>query len=241
MKGSLLIPSIENRIASWLDINRKVKLAQAEQVRYTITISREYGCFAYPLAAELKKLLDNEVNNWTIFDKLLIEEVAQNSEFSERILEQVGESYRYMDAFVATFQQDWKKDIDGYKALWRHILGAARQGNAIIIGRGSSFITKELDNCFQFHLTASKAHRVTTVAKRDGLSKEDALEKLEQREEQRHLFLKKFLQQEGYDPSIYHMIFNNEYTTPQRVARMIVEYLREQTHATDTFELPPRS
>ena len=227
--GQVILPSIEKRTATWLEVNRKLRLGKDVEKKYSITISREYGCNAYPLSLELKRLLDKEDNEWSIFDKQLVQKASENSNFTERLLEQVGESSRYMDAFVSTFKPNWQKDIDGYKVLWKQILGAAKQGNAIIVGRGSSFITQELDNCFQFHLTASKSFRIDTVAARHGITKLEAEEEVEKNESLRHQFLKKFLQQESFNPINYHIVFNNEHLDYKLIAKMILTYLHEKT------------
>lgn len=55
MTESILTPSIEKRVASLLEINRRSELeaswkSRAERPGPIITLSREYGCEAYPTA-----------------------------------------------------------------------------------------------------------------------------------------------------------------------------------------------
>ncbi len=65
-----LIPSVEKRISSWIEIQKKSKEQMKERIasKLTITISREFGCEGYPLVAALKNKLDEKTGQvWTIF------------------------------------------------------------------------------------------------------------------------------------------------------------------------------
>lgn len=61
MTETRLIPSIEMRLSSLLEMTRRRDMeseARGKSTRPTITISREFGCEAYPMAERLQELLE---------------------------------------------------------------------------------------------------------------------------------------------------------------------------------------
>jgi hypothetical protein len=62
MATNLLIPSIEKRLGSFLEVSRRKLLehglADDKRVRPTITLTREFGCEGYPVALKLQTLLE---------------------------------------------------------------------------------------------------------------------------------------------------------------------------------------
>jgi hypothetical protein len=56
MSVKMLVPSIEMRLRSLLEINRRQDESDAfrDRIYPTITVSREFGCEAYPMTVCLK-------------------------------------------------------------------------------------------------------------------------------------------------------------------------------------------
>lgn len=220
-----LIPSVDKRLSSWIEINRRIRKEEKIEPRLSITISRQFGCDGYPVAAELKKILDNNVQDWTIFDHALIDKVVENSEFSERLIKEAGLASRYMDAAVATFQNSWQKEIDVFKALARNIIGAAKAGNAIIVGRGSGFLTQGMKNCYQFHIVGSREFRLNNIMRKHNMSEAEAEPFLEEKEAERRRFNQRFLKDTAKEPQFFHLVLNNERANAEMMAKLIVQYI----------------
>ncbi len=225
MTKGILIPSVDHRLSSWIEINRRSRKEKEEKERISITISREFGCDGYPVAAELKNLLDNETQKWTIFDHALIDKVAEKSEFSERLIKEAGQASGYMDAVVATFQKNWKKEIDVFKALTRNIIGAAKAGNAIIVGRGSGFLTQGMKDCFQFNIVGSREFRLNNIMKKHKMKSDEALTFMAEGESIRLNFNKRFLKDSSKEPHFFHLVLNNERANAEIMARTVVQYI----------------
>lgn len=69
-----LIPSVEGRLSAWISVQDRLREQPPRSLRPTLTITRQFGCEAYPLAERLKGTLDTRTGDtWTIFDKALIE------------------------------------------------------------------------------------------------------------------------------------------------------------------------
>ena len=80
-----ITPGIEQRLASWNEHLRKQK-QEAEGLRPCITLSREFGCQAYPVAEALQNLFKCKKlfgGNWMFLDRKLLETIAKQSRFSE--------------------------------------------------------------------------------------------------------------------------------------------------------------
>lgn len=231
MSERLLVPSIEARLGAMLEISRRKDEGDATRIkagkaRKTITISREFGCEAYPMAEYLKGLLEKKTGQeWILMDKVLLEEVAKNHNLSEDILRGLGEKSRILDEMLATFSQRWKSEKDHYRLLCKHMFSLAEKGNVILMGRGSAIVTQSLKNCYHFRMFASQSFKVRSIARRLRISEAEAESCIEKKQKQRDAFIRDFLDQDAHNMRFYNMIFNNDKNTPERVAQVIVEYV----------------
>lgn len=231
MSERVLVPSIETRLGALLEINRRkdedvASRIKANREHLTVTISREFGCEAYPMAECLKGLLEKKTGQpWILMDKALLEEVAKNHNLSEEILRGLGEKSRILDEMLATFSQRWKSEKDYFRLLCKHMFSLAEKGNVILMGRGSSIVTQQLKNCYHFRMFASRAFKVRSIARRLNLSEAEAESCIDKKQKQRDAFIRDFLDQDARDMRFYHMIFNNNKNSPERIAHTIAEYV----------------
>ena len=234
MSERLLVPSIETRLGAMLEISRRkdeddASRIKAGKARKTITISREFGCEAYPVAECLKGLLEKKSGQeWILMDKCLMEEVAKNHNLSEEILRGLGEKNRILDEMLATVSQRWKSEKDHYRMLCKHMFSLAEKGNVILMGRGSAIVTQSLKNCYHFRLFASRAFKVRSIARRLNISEAEAESCVEKKQKQRDAFIRDFLDQDARDMHFYNMIFNNNKNSPERIAQTIAEYVTSE-------------
>lgn len=229
MSERLLVPSIETRLGALLEINRRkdeASLLKAQKTHPAITISREFGCEAYPMVDCLKGLLEKKTGQeWIVMDKGLLEEVAKNHNLSESILQGLGEKNRILDEMLATFSHRWKSEKDYYRLLCKHMFSLAEKGNVILMGRGSAIVTQSLKNCRHFRMFASRSFKLHSIAKRLDIPAGEAEGYVEKKQKQRDAFIRDFLDQDAHDMRFYHLIFNNDKNTPERIAQMIAEYV----------------
>lgn len=236
MPENLLIPSVDLRIASLEEYNRrqksKVLLRQKEGNPPCITISREFGCEAYPVAERLRELMMRESGSeWVVMDKALLEEVARRHNISEDVLRNLGEKNHILNEVLATFSQKWKCEMDYFRLLSSHMISLASQGNVIIVGRGSAIITRHLENCYHFKLYASLEFKKASIARRLNISTEEAENLIERKQAQRDKFTSNFLDQDARDISHYHLLFNNDKNSTETVADTIANYVAGGKHS----------
>lgn len=220
MKVGLLTPNIERRLSTLININERKKFND-KKLRPTITLSREYGCEAFPLANLLKETLEKQTGqNWTIYDKGLIKEISSTENLSESFLSHIGDSSRFLD-FMASFNRDAYTHTEAYEKMAKHIAKIALEGNAIIIGRGASLITREFDNCLHFRLEAPFPKRVASIAQRLSMSIPEATDHVVKMQTEREKFIADFFHKDIRDIKYYDAIFNDERLTSEQMVQFI--------------------
>lgn len=229
MSEKLLVPSIEMRLGALLELTRRKdeRDTSSGKVRYTITLSREFGCEAYPMTECLKEIMEKKTGQaWTIMDKGLLEEIAKHHQLSDEIVRTLGEKKgRILDEVLATFSPRWKSANDHFRLLCKHMFSLAEKGNTIIVGRGSAIVTQQLKNCYHFRMYASHAFKVASIARRLNISKDEADSVIGKNQKQRDAFITDYFSLDPHDLRFYHLVFNNDKNSPERIARMIAEYV----------------
>jgi cytidylate kinase len=156
-------------------------------------------------------------------DRALLEAVAADHHLSAEVLRDFGARNRYLDDILATFSPQWKSDRDHYRLLCRQIVALAQEGNVILVGRGAAILTQKTTNTFHFRMVAPIHFKVESIALRMGLSKEEAHDLIQTRQQQRDAFLKDFLGQDITDLTLYHLIFNNAKCPVDQIAGVIAD------------------
>jgi len=234
MPDNLLIPSVDLRIGSLEEYNRRQKEKAFSKhgqpkPRPCITISREYGCEGYPVAEQLREIMmEKSGDEWVLIDKAVLEEVARRHNISEEILQTLGENNRILDEVLATFSPRWKSDQEYFRLLSRHVVALAEQGNVIIVELGGAIITRHLAHSHHFRMYASDTFKSATLARRLNLAAEDAERLMHRQQKARDHFTRDFLSQNDHDPALYDLLFNNDRCTPEKIARTIAGYVVSQ-------------
>jgi len=192
-----------------------------------ITISREFGCEAYPMAELLRQQLESKTGqSWTLMDKGALGRGGQESQsLKKRCCTVWEEKNRFLDEFMSTFSPRWKSDKDYYRLLSKQIIALAEEGNVIIVGRGAAQVTRRMKNCWHFRMFASSAFKVASIAKRLAIDKSEAEPLVEKRQKERDRFIRDFLDCDPYDLNVYHLIFNNDRSGPAKIADTIAGYV----------------
>lgn len=231
MPDNLLIPSVDLRIGSLEEYNRKQKekatLHHREpKPRPCITISREYGCEGYPAAERLRELMMHKTGDeWVLIDKAVLEEVARRHNISEEILQTLGENNRILDEILATFSPRWKSNHEYFTLLSRHVVALAEQGNVIILELGGALITRHFEHSYHFRIYASDRFKTATLAGRLNLDTEEAEILMKRQQKARDHFTRDFLNRDDHDSDLYDILLNNERCNPEKIAQIITGYV----------------
>jgi cytidylate kinase len=231
MPDNLLIPSVDLRIGSLEEYNRRQKEKatlhhRKPKPRPCITISREYGCEGYPAAERLRELMMHKTGDeWVLIDKAVLEEVARRHNISEEILQTLGENNRIMDEIMATFSPRWKSDHEYFTLLSRHVVALAEQGNVIILDLGGAVITRHFEHSYHFRIYGSDRFKTATLAGRLSLATEEAEMLMKRQQKARDHFTRDFLNRDDHDPDLYDILLNNDRSNPEKIAQTIAGYV----------------
>ena len=230
MSEKLLVPSIESRLAGLIEVSRRVKaeggVIDRKVMKPTITISREFGCEAYPAAEKLKKILEDKGGEtWALVDRSLLEEVARRHDLEADIFHNLGKRPRWLDDMISSFSPKWKNEKDDFQLLAHKIVSIAAGGNAIVVGLGGAVITQSLKNCYHFRVFGSEEFKVHSVARRARITPSEALVMLEKRQKAREKFVRDFLDRDINDIHYFHLLFNNDRSSPELMAEAMAAYI----------------
>lgn len=223
MSSNHLIPEVESRIFSWWEIQKKIRKEKIEDFhRPAITISREFGCPGFQLAAVLQNKLETTTKeDWTVFDKALIDKMSKDHLISAHLLENLGERAKYLDYVIAALLPGWKSEEETYKSITKTIYAVAKQGNAVIVGQGAFAVTKNLNNCFHFRLIAPTDYKIRSYAKSRNISDKQSEQIIQEKQQQRDNFMKSFYNCD-YRGNEFHLTIDCSKFEIEKIADIII-------------------
>ena len=150
-----------------------------------INIGRQFGGGGLGVAHELGKKLGIPV-----YDKELIKKAAQDSGFSKEVFEESDEKKRlfslssiFANGFSDT--ENYMSDRGLFKMQSETIRKIAEQGPAIIVGRCSDYILRDMENTLNVFLTSPLEVRAARIAERSNVSLEEAERLAEEKDRKR--------------------------------------------------------
>jgi len=180
-----------------------------------VTIEREYGSGGGTIAAKLAGHL-----GWKLWDRLLTEEIARvaNVDCSavmrcdERMdsrLHRLAKSFwrgSYERNSAALGSQVF--DTDRMMSMMQEIVnGIAREGNAVVVGRGTPYFLRANPEAFHVFLYAPRTEKIRrTIA--DGNTREEAEELVDSVDRERAAYIKHYFDADWPTRSLYHLMVN---------------------------------
>lgn len=227
MHITALTPAVEQRLEAYQELSRRIRRpATGSAPKPTITISREFGCEAYPVAEELVKIAGEKTGeSWLLADISLLDAVARDHKISPEVMLSLGSKPRWLDDMLATFTAGWKTDADYYRLLCEQVVALATAGNVVFVGLGAAIITKSMKHCSHFRLIATHDFKVRSISRRMGIGKQDAELLVVDKQKERDMIIRKLLDADEHDPLYYHGIFNNSKLSNLQIAAMISGHL----------------
>lgn len=172
-------------------------------VRY-VTISREAGAGGSEIGFELGERL-----GWKVYDKNLLDDVAEQFRVSRVMLDLVDETHgNWIHDVLGSWMN--RKVVPHEKFvvyLTRLLVEVSKQGNAVFIGRGAQFILPR-KNLFALRVVASEKYRIRQIAARTGVSEAAAHQSILALDNGRREFVERYFHRDIADPHQYDMVLN---------------------------------
>ena len=140
-----------------------------------INIGRQFGGGGLGVASELGKKL-----GITVYDRELIAKAAQDSGFSAEFFEQSDEKRRIFSlssiftSLISSPNENYMSDNGLFEMQCSTIRKIAGQGSAIIVGRCSDYVLRDMDCVLNVFLTSPLPVRVKRICERHNLCAEKA-------------------------------------------------------------------
>lgn len=179
-----------------------------------LTIEREYGSGAAEIAKKLAERM-----GWKLWDQLLTNEIAHLMDCECRAVEQREERrdplyYRLLKAFTSgSFEGSMNApqviDADCIREVAERVVTrAAKEGNSVIVGRGSAFYLRNRSDAFHVFVYArfeEKVNRLRQMGKDEG----EAIHLAQTVDRDRAAFIKQYFGVEWPSRHFFHLMINS--------------------------------
>jgi len=190
--------------------------------RFTITLSREVGARGNSVARALGARL-----GWAVYDKELLEDIAQEMKVRPQILQRVDEQHAsLLNEFIESFGSG---PLVSEGAFVRHLSAALRalgaRGECIIVGRGAAHFLPP-QTTLRVRLTATLDDRIATMSRELSVPRDQAARLVETTDRLRVQFIKDYFHKDPTDPQNYDLVVNASRFSVEECAELILEALR---------------
>lgn len=192
-----------------------------------INIGRQFGGGGLGVAHELGKKLGIPV-----YDKELIKKAAQDSGFSKEVFEESDEKKRFFSLssiFANGFSdtENYMSDRGLFKMQSQTIRAIAEQGSAIIVGRCSDYILRDLEYTLDVFLTSPLEVRAARLAERLGISMEEAERLAEEKDRKRAEYYNYYTFTDWGVASTYDLCIDSSILGIEGTADFIIEFAKK--------------
>jgi cytidylate kinase len=133
----------------------------------------------------------------------------------------------YEDIPQPTITRGHEVEDDVYiEAIESTMKEMAADGDVVFIGRGGHVILKDMPNVLRVGVVASFEDRVKTLMTREAIDRDNAIVTLEQRDQARKHFFKKYFELDEPDnPNLFHFTINSSEMSTNYAAEMVIQNL----------------
>jgi cytidylate kinase len=210
-----------------------------------VTIEREYGCGAACIAAQLADQL-----GWKLWDQRLTEEIARLANVDPSAVRRCDERmdsrlYRLARTFWRGSYERTSPignqafDTDRMMSMMQEIMdGIAREGNAVVVGRGAPYFLRERADAFHVFLYAPRVEKIRRLCK-DGSTESEADELVDTVDRERVAYVKHYFNADWPTRSLYHIMVNTAVGNEAALATILntMRQVEGRPKATD-YEAP---
>lgn len=223
-KTSRVESILEDQVVRWQQrIDRRKKAPAAKPP--VITISRQPGAPYDSLIAGLASSL-----NLDVFDKEIINAVAESVKMSEKVVAALDEKTRSaLDSWLEVLRSNRYLLPDTYLIHLTNVIGAiGEQGGAIIIGRGANIILPP-DTTLRIRLVAPLGTRIANMSKEGQVSSIDEAQRfISKKEAEQRAYMRKYFEVDIDDPVQYDLVINSQYLPEEQIVSIIKSALKQK-------------
>ena len=195
-----------------------------------ITISREFGSGGRTIGHAVAEKL-----GIPFYDKELVEQVALESGFAPKFVEEHGEHAPGKSLFSYTFAHHGVPGVmNGLSTadfLWNIqcsvILQLAEQGPCVIVGRNADYILKDRQDCLHAFIYANQDFRADRIVRLYGESEKSPEARLQEKDKRRRVNYHHYTGRSWGDPHNYDICLDSSKIGVEACADMIVSLIKK--------------
>ena len=189
-----------------------------------ITIGRQHGSSGREIARLLAEKL-----NYKCYDKEIVDEAANRSDFSRDLIDAFDE--KRMSAFILHaggygLNENFRLNMQVVSAQFEAMRNIAEKGNCIFVGRCADYILRDHDDLISVFILGDMDERLKCLERRQGLDEVEARKKIKEVDKDRSSFYRYYSDQTWGDAQNYDMCINSSKLGVEGTVQVILDYIK---------------
>ena len=189
-----------------------------------ITIGRQHGSSGREIARLLAEKL-----NYKCYDKEIVDEAANHSDFSRDLIDAFDE--KRMSAFILHaggygLNENFRLNMQVVSAQFDAMRNIAEKGNCIFVGRCADYILRDHDDLVSVFILGDMDERLKCLERRQGLDETEARKKIKEVDKDRSSFYRYYSDQTWGDAQNYDMCINSSRLGVEGTVQVILDYIK---------------
>ena len=189
-----------------------------------ITIGRQHGSSGREIARLLAEKL-----NYKCYDKEIVAEAANHSDFSRDLIDAFDE--KRMSAFILHaggygLNENFRLNMQVVSAQFDAMRNIAEKGNCIFVGRCADYILRDHDDLISVFILGDMDERLKCLERRQGLDEVEARKKIKEVDKDRSSFYRYYSDQTWGDAHNYDMCINSSKLGVEGTVQVILDYIK---------------
>ena len=189
-----------------------------------ITIGRQHGSSGREIARLLAEKL-----NYKCYDKEIVDEAANRSDFSRDLIDAFDE--KRMSAFILHaggygLNENFRLNMQVVSAQFEAMRNIAENGNCIFVGRCADYILRDHDDLISVFILGDMDERLKCLERRQGLDEVEARKKIKEVDKDRSSFYRYYSDQTWGDAQNYDMCINSSKLGVEGTVQVILDYIK---------------
>lgn len=189
-----------------------------------ITIGRQHGSSGREIARLLAEKL-----NYKCYDKEIVDEAANHSDFSRDLIDAFDE--KRMSAFILHaggygLNENFRLNMQVVSAQFKAMRNIAEKGNCIFVGRCADYILRDHDDLISVFILGDMDERLKCLERRQGLDEVEARKKIKEVDKDRSSFYRYYSDQTWGDAQNYDMCINSSKLGVEGTVQVILDYIK---------------
>lgn len=208
--------------------------------KFVITINRELGSGGRSIGEKLAKRLDVP-----FYDKALIQGLKEKYDLTIEEIERLkGQKHNWWADFKRSLKivpsyaapqiiptksaiPDFLITDDIFRSETEILKGIANDESCIIAGRSGFFVFRDHPNHLSILFQASMEYRINHILKKRDISREEAQKIINEVDNGRENYVKKYTGTSRYDTRNYDIVFNVDEHSEDEIVDLILQYIRK--------------